>query len=195
MQLRWYGERPGSLVLDRIRPRALLPRDVGGGSAAGRQASIGGARGAASFVRLGVDHILTGWDHLAFLLALLLAARGVRSPRRRGHGLHRGALGDPLPRQPGGARRPGWARRDHDRAVDRLRRRRQLAVPRGAREVARGVRLRAGARPRIRRLPVRLAPSWRSPGPGRSSRSTSGSSSASSASYSRSCCCSGWRRA
>lgn len=32
-----------------------------------------------SFFRLGVEHIATGYDHLAFLLALLLAARGVRS--------------------------------------------------------------------------------------------------------------------
>ena len=33
-------------------------------------------RGAASFVRLGVEHILTGWDHLLFLLALLLPGGG-----------------------------------------------------------------------------------------------------------------------
>jgi hypothetical protein len=32
-----------------------------------------------SFFRLGAEHIATGYDHLAFLLALLLAARGVRS--------------------------------------------------------------------------------------------------------------------
>jgi hydrogenase/urease accessory protein HupE len=31
------------------------------------------------FARLGWEHILSGWDHLAFLLALLLAARGLRS--------------------------------------------------------------------------------------------------------------------
>ncbi len=31
-------------------------------------------RRASSFVVLGVEHILTGWDHLAFLLALLLAS-------------------------------------------------------------------------------------------------------------------------
>lgn len=33
----------------------------------------------ASYFRLGVEHILGGWDHLAFLLALLVAARGLRS--------------------------------------------------------------------------------------------------------------------
>lgn len=33
----------------------------------------------ASYFQLGVEHILGGWDHLAFLFALLVAARGVRS--------------------------------------------------------------------------------------------------------------------
>jgi HupE / UreJ protein len=32
-----------------------------------------------SFVRLGIEHILTGWDHLAFLTALLLGGGGVLS--------------------------------------------------------------------------------------------------------------------
>jgi HupE/UreJ protein len=35
-----------------------------------------GGRGVASFVRLGVEHILGGWDHLLFLLALLLRGGG-----------------------------------------------------------------------------------------------------------------------
>jgi hypothetical protein len=35
-----------------------------------------GARGVASFVLLGVEHILGGWDHLLFLLALLLRGGG-----------------------------------------------------------------------------------------------------------------------
>jgi hydrogenase/urease accessory protein HupE len=34
---------------------------------------------AASFVRMGVEHILTGYDHLLFLLGLVLASRGVRA--------------------------------------------------------------------------------------------------------------------
>jgi HupE/UreJ protein len=34
------------------------------------------ARGTASFVRLGIEHILTGWDHLLFLLGLLLRGGG-----------------------------------------------------------------------------------------------------------------------
>ncbi len=33
---------------------------------------------AAQFLGLGVEHIVTGWDHLAFLFALLLAARSFR---------------------------------------------------------------------------------------------------------------------
>ena len=32
-----------------------------------------------SFVRFGVEHILTGWDHLAFLLALLVASTHLRA--------------------------------------------------------------------------------------------------------------------
>jgi hypothetical protein len=35
-----------------------------------------GAHGTASFVRLGIEHILTGWDHLLFLLVLLLRGGG-----------------------------------------------------------------------------------------------------------------------
>jgi hydrogenase/urease accessory protein HupE len=42
----------------------------------------GGATGApasfARYVRLGVDHILSGWDHLAFVLALILLATRLR---------------------------------------------------------------------------------------------------------------------
>ncbi len=37
----------------------------------------GRARGLAGFVALGVEHIVTGWDHLLFLLALLLHGGGV----------------------------------------------------------------------------------------------------------------------
>jgi HupE / UreJ protein len=39
-------------------------------------AGAGGGRGVASFVALGIEHILTGWDHLLFLLALLLHGGG-----------------------------------------------------------------------------------------------------------------------
>jgi hypothetical protein len=33
----------------------------------------------ATFLRLGIDHILSGWDHLAFVLALLVASRRLRT--------------------------------------------------------------------------------------------------------------------
>ena len=36
----------------------------------------GGSRGFLSFVLLGIEHILTGWDHLLFLLGLLLCGGG-----------------------------------------------------------------------------------------------------------------------
>lgn len=37
----------------------------------------GAAAGLGGFLRLGVEHILTGWDHLVFLLALLLPGGGL----------------------------------------------------------------------------------------------------------------------
>ena len=48
-----------------VREARVRPHDAGVG------------RGLASFVRLGVEHILTGWDHLLFLLALLVPGGGV----------------------------------------------------------------------------------------------------------------------
>jgi HupE/UreJ protein len=41
-----------------------------------RVAVDAGGRGTASFVLLGIEHILTGWDHLLFLLGLLLRGGG-----------------------------------------------------------------------------------------------------------------------
>lgn len=38
----------------------------------------GGARGMLSYLRLGVEHILSGWDHLAFLLLLIVVALRLR---------------------------------------------------------------------------------------------------------------------
>jgi len=37
-----------------------------------------GAEGLRSYLRLGVEHILSGWDHLAFLLLLIVVARRLR---------------------------------------------------------------------------------------------------------------------
>ena len=38
---------------------------------------LGASHGTATFVRLGVEHILSGWDHLLFLLGLLLPGGGL----------------------------------------------------------------------------------------------------------------------
>lgn len=53
---------------------------AGAGADTEREASSGGTLArAASFVRMGLEHILTGYDHLLFLLGLVLASRGARS--------------------------------------------------------------------------------------------------------------------
>lgn len=67
---------PGHVHLARMESDGLVEERVADArqprlELAGRPA---GLRHASSFVALGVEHILTGWDHLAFLLALLLAA-------------------------------------------------------------------------------------------------------------------------
>jgi hypothetical protein len=41
-----------------------------------REARVAGGRGIGSFVLLGVEHILIGWDHVLFLLGLLLCGGG-----------------------------------------------------------------------------------------------------------------------
>ncbi len=64
------GGRNSERVLSEADPRWHL--------AAGRATSEPGDRSAgtsfAGYVALGIEHILTGWDHLAFVLALLLLA-------------------------------------------------------------------------------------------------------------------------
>ncbi|MCI0546992.1 MAG: HupE/UreJ family protein [Candidatus Rokubacteria bacterium] len=58
---------------DGSRPFAFTPETR---EARVQLGSGAGAGGFWSFVRLGVEHILTGWDHLLFLLALLLPGGG-----------------------------------------------------------------------------------------------------------------------
>lgn len=67
-QIAWNGLDPVPRTFDR-RQRTVLfpPRADQGGSTFAR------------FARLGIEHILGGWDHLAFLLALLLGTRRARS--------------------------------------------------------------------------------------------------------------------
>lgn len=56
-------------------PIAVLTRDAPEAEVEGAPST---ASTAAAFFELGVEHILTGWDHLAFLAALLLVARSFR---------------------------------------------------------------------------------------------------------------------
>jgi len=62
------GAEPIDVVLSSAAPKAAI-------DAMGRTA---GAGGIGSYVRLGVEHILTGWDHLAFLLLLIVVAPRLR---------------------------------------------------------------------------------------------------------------------
>ena len=62
------GDHASDVVLSPAAPRASV---VASDDRAAR-------RGIAGYVRLGVEHILTGWDHLAFLLLLVVVAHRVR---------------------------------------------------------------------------------------------------------------------
>ncbi len=62
------GPEPLDVVLSSTAPVASI--DPAGDPAV--------AQGIASYVRLGVEHILSGWDHLAFLLLLIVIARRLR---------------------------------------------------------------------------------------------------------------------
>jgi hypothetical protein len=73
----WNSEIPTAEILDRRRPRARWPLPARPRGPMGSAPPA--ARGAGRFLRIGVEHILGGWDHLAFLAALLLAARSFRS--------------------------------------------------------------------------------------------------------------------
>jgi hypothetical protein len=68
------GAGDGSGALERVLtegdPRWVLATDDGGGA---QPESAGTTLG--GYVWLGIEHILSGWDHLAFVLALLLLAR------------------------------------------------------------------------------------------------------------------------
>jgi hypothetical protein len=59
------GPESIDVVLSSTAPKAAI-------DATSRPAGSGGIR---SYIRLGVEHILSGWDHLAFLLLLIVVAR------------------------------------------------------------------------------------------------------------------------
>jgi hypothetical protein len=67
------------LPLDTVQERVLSDDDrsweLGDGTTRGDAAS---GTSFAGYVRLGVEHILSGWDHLAFVAALLLLATSLR---------------------------------------------------------------------------------------------------------------------
>lgn len=62
------GPEPTDVVLSAMASRAAIDSTT----------STGEAGGIGSYLRLGTEHILTGWDHLAFLLLLIVVARGLR---------------------------------------------------------------------------------------------------------------------
>ncbi|HKA14866.1 MAG TPA: HupE/UreJ family protein [Myxococcota bacterium] len=68
------GAREGARerVLTEAEPVWTLEAAPGAGPAAARGTTLAG------YVALGIRHIATGWDHLAFVLALLLLARRLR---------------------------------------------------------------------------------------------------------------------
>jgi hypothetical protein len=62
------GPVPTDVVLSSTAPTAVFDWTK----------ETGGAGGIGSYLRLGVEHILTGWDHLAFLFLLIVVARRAR---------------------------------------------------------------------------------------------------------------------
>lgn len=73
-----HAVAPSHLHFARVQRGTEVPQERVLTFAQPRFALGEGASGVASFgryVRLGVDHILSGWDHLAFVLALILLAR------------------------------------------------------------------------------------------------------------------------
>ncbi len=62
------GTEPIDVVLSPAAPRATLRTQEGDG----------GASGILGYVRLGVEHIVTGWDHVAFLVLLIVVAHRIR---------------------------------------------------------------------------------------------------------------------
>lgn len=73
-----HAVAPSHLHFVRVHGSATAPQERVLTFAQPRFALDDGSGAAASFgryVRLGVDHILSGWDHLAFVLALILLAR------------------------------------------------------------------------------------------------------------------------
>ncbi len=72
--------RRAARIEERVLTEASPSWTIGSTSASGDGDTAGGDEAASSlldYLVLGIEHILTGWDHLAFVLALVLLARGL----------------------------------------------------------------------------------------------------------------------
>src|SRR5262249_12160057 len=69
----------GETIFERLLSAAADRATVAMPDAHSTTSAFEAARSFANFVSLGVKHILTGYDHLLFLIALLLVARGFLS--------------------------------------------------------------------------------------------------------------------
>ena len=155
-------------LLSAADPQATLewaPAAEAGGAAPAPEAVVPSFWG---FLRLGIAHIWTGYDHLLFLFGLLVVCRSFRSIvaiiscfTRRPFD-HAGAR-DPEHRQ-----HPEPDRRADDRRLDLLRRRREPGAPRRRAPGPLGadLRLRAHPRLRLRQRPARTRHRLGRPQPG-----------------------------
>jgi hydrogenase/urease accessory protein HupE len=73
-----YG-RQAHFVIDRAASTAFMIAHADSTASAAPSGAPGGAAHWVGFVRMGMEHILTGYDHLLFLFALVLAGGTVRS--------------------------------------------------------------------------------------------------------------------
>jgi hypothetical protein len=64
-------------VVERVLSEAEPTWEIRDGASTGAKEAVSGTS-FASYVALGVEHILSGWDHLAFVMALLLLASTIR---------------------------------------------------------------------------------------------------------------------
>ena len=80
----------GTVQLERILP--VSPSFVG-------RPSPGRLEVVRTYTILGIEHILSGFDHLLFVLALVLLVQGTPTTARHHHGVHGGAQSDACRRQ------------------------------------------------------------------------------------------------
>ena len=106
-------------------------------------------RGAGSFFWLGVEHILTGYDHLVFLFGLVVGGGGC-GPHKDHRRVHRRALASRSRSRCSGCGPAGPARRGGHRALDCVRRPRNLPEGEASARAALGGEPRVRPRPRLR---------------------------------------------